>query len=226
MELKKSVKADLEWRKPTFIQIGLVVSLLVVYLAFELVGSKENTEVITGGGLQVFDDEKVIQTEQPKDIPPPPPQQMAVTLIEIVSDNIRLEDFTIDVESSEHLQVDEVAFVEDTKEAEVKEEVPFVVVEVMPEYPGGDEARLRFLSDNLVYPTFARNAGLEGKVTIGFVVEPDGRLTNFTILRGVAPALDEEALRVVKMMPKWKPGKQRGKAVRVQYQLPITFTLN
>ena len=225
MELKKSVKADLEWRKPTFLQIGLVVSLLTVYLAFELIGSREKSD----GGLavagQFLDDEKVIQTEQPKEPPPPPPQQMAVSLIEIVADDIKLEDFTVDAESSTDLVVDEVVYVEAAVE-EVKEAEIFVIVEVLPEYPGGDEARIKFMKENLVYPKWAREAQLEGRVMVGFVVEPDGRLTNFSIVRSVAPVLDEEALRVAKMMPRWVPGKQRGKAVRVQFQIPITFTLN
>jgi len=225
MELKKSLKADLEWKKPIFLQIGLIVALLIVFLAFESVGSKERTESIVGGDLQVFEDEKMIQTEQPKEPPPPPPQQMAVSLIEIVADNIKLEDFTVDMESTEHLEIAEV-FIEDTKEEEVKEQVPFVIVEVMPDFPGGDAARIKFLQENTKYPPFAREVGLEGKVWISFVVEPDGRLTNIEVYRGVAPILDEEALRVVKMMPKWTPGKQRGKNVRVAFRLPITFTLN
>ena len=111
--------------------------------------------------------------------------------------------------------------VEVVKEAEI-----FVVVEVLPEYTGGEEARLKFLKDNIVYPKVARETGMEGRVTIAFVVEPNGSLSNFEVLRGAAPALDEEALRVAKLMPKWKPGKQRGKEVRVRYTMPITFTLN
>jgi protein TonB len=101
-----------------------------------------------------------------------------------------------------------------------------VMVDKHPEYPGGDEARIKLLQENLQYPRAAREAGIEGKVFVGFVVEKDGSLTNFSIVRGVHPLLDNEALRVVKMMPKWIPGKQRGKAVRVQYQVPITFKLN
>ena len=225
MELKKSVKADLEWRKPIFLQVGLVAALLIVFLAFELIGSQEKIDDALMGGVQLFDDEKIDATVQPKELPPPPPQQMAVSLIEVVADNIKLEDFTVDMESTTDMVVEEV-FVEDTRVEEVKEAEIFVVVEINPAYPGGDEARIRFLQENLQYPRIAREQGLEGKVSVSFVVEPDGRLSNFAIARGVSPVLDDEALRVVKMMPKWKPGKQRGKNVRVQYILPITFTLN
>ena len=228
MELKKSVKADLEWRRPVFVEIGLAITLLIVLLAFELVGSKEKSEAVLFSTGQFIEDERIIQTDQQKAETPPPPaqQQLATTLIEVVADNIKLEDFTIDVESSSNLEVEEVYVIEDTKVEEIKEEAPFVIVEVMPEYPGGDEARVKFLSENLSYPKAAREAGLEGRVFIGFVVEPDGRLTNFSVVRSVSPILDDEALRVVKMMPKWTAGKQRGKAVRVQFQVPITFTLN
>jgi protein TonB len=225
MELKKSVKADLEWRKPIFLQVGLIAALLIVFVAFERVGSQEKSDDGMTGVVQLFDEEKIEATMQPKEPPPPPPQQMAVSLIEVVADNIKLEDFTVDMESTTDLVVDEV-FVEDTRVEEVKEAEIFVIVEVQPEYPGGDEARIQFLKENLVYPKLAREMNLEGKVWVGFVVEPDGRLTNFSIVRGVAPVLDDEALRVAKMMPKWTPGKQRGKNVRVSFNLPITFTLN
>jgi TonB family protein len=116
---------------------------------------------------------------------------------------------------------------ENTKDTTIlnKEDV-LVMPEVMPEYSGGDGARIRFLQENLKYPMEARKAGLEGRVVVGFVVEPDGRLSNFEIVQSVAPILDKEALRVVQLMPKWKPGKLHGKPVRVQYQLPITFRLN
>ena len=100
------------------------------------------------------------------------------------------------------------------------------IVEIMPEFPGGEEARVKFLQENLQYPKEAREAGIEGRVVVGFVVEPDGRLTNFTVVRGVIPILDEEALRVIKLMPNWIPGKQRGKQVRVLFQVPIIFGFN
>ena len=111
------------------------------------------------------------------------------------------------------------------KNEEVVEEEIFVVVEESPEFPGGEESRLKFLTDNIQYPRIARDAGVEGRVIVGFVVEPDGRITNVKIIRGKVQSLDEEALRVTKMMPRWKPGKQRGKPVRVQFTMPITFLL-
>lgn len=226
MEPKKSVKADLEWKKPTFVQIGLVISLLIVYLAFELVGAREQSESGFATVATVIDEEQIIQTEQPKEAPPPPPQQMSQTIIEVIADDIKVADFKIDAEADESLEVEEIVYVEDTKVEEVKEAEIFIVVEVEPEFPGGEEARMKFLRDNVVYPKIARETGVEGTVLVSFVVEPDGRITNVEILRGRAPSLDDEAIRVAKMMPKWKPGKQRGRTVRVKYNMPIRFTLN
>ena len=134
-----------------------------------------------------------------------------------------MEGFVIDVEEAP------IYYVGDTGEitpADRIDEYPiFVVVEFEPEYPGGDEARIKFIRENLVYPQEAIDKKIEGRVFIGFVIEVDGSLTNFSILRSVHPLLDEEALRVIKLMPKWIPGELRGKPVRVQFQMPITFTL-
>jgi len=226
MELKKSVKADLEWKKPTFLQIGLVLSLLTIYLVFEFVGAREQEETMYEMTASVVDEEKIIQTDQPKEAPPPPPQQMSQAIIEVVADNITVADFTIDAESDERLEVEEVVYVENTREEVVVEAEIFEIVEVNPEFPGGEEARLKFLRDNIAYPKVAMEAGIEGTVTLSFVVEPDGRITNVEVLRGRAPSLDEEAVRVAKKMPKWTPGKQRGRAVRARFRMPIRFVLN
>ena len=102
----------------------------------------------------------------------------------------------------------------------------WTIVETMPEFIGGEEARMIFLRDNLIYPKEEKEKGIYGKVVVGFVVEKDGSLTNLKILRSVSPALDEEVLRVVKLMPKWKPAEQKGKTVRAQYTMPITFSLS
>lgn len=102
----------------------------------------------------------------------------------------------------------------------------FDMVEEVPEYPGGLEAMYKFLSDNMKYPKKARKKRIQGKVYIQFIVEKDGRVSNVTVLRGIGYGCDEEAVRVVKMMPKWKPAIQRGKNVRVRYKLPVSFVLS
>ncbi len=105
-----------------------------------------------------------------------------------------------------------------------KEDV-FVVVEKMPAYPGGDEARIKFLKENMKYPQEARQKGISGRVFVTFVVEKDGSTTNVKILRGIGGGCDEEAIRVVSLMPAWNPGLEKGKPVRVQFNLPIMFSL-
>jgi len=110
-------------------------------------------------------------------------------------------------------------------EVEADEHIIFDVVEDQPEFPGGDEARMKFLRDNIRYPTIARETGIQGTVFITFVVERDGSITDVRVLRGIGGGCDEEAIRVVRMMPKWNPGKQRGRAVRVQFSMPIRFIL-
>ncbi|MBO4738970.1 MAG: energy transducer TonB [Bacteroidales bacterium] len=228
MEAKKSKKADLEWRKPLFLEIGLLVALVVVLLAFEYIGTREKVEVFSAGIVATIEEEQIIQTEQQKDLLPPPPPEKSQTLLEIVDDDIAVEDIIIDSEADENMQVEEREYVEvsDTKEAEPEEEEVFVIVEEESSFPGGEEALYKYLRDNLTYPSRAREAGIEGTVRLTFVVEKNGSISNVRVKRSVATALDEEAVRVVKAMPKWNPGKQRGKAVRSQFELPIIFKLN
>lgn len=107
----------------------------------------------------------------------------------------------------------------------VEETKIFTVVEQMPMFPGGDAALMGYLRDNIHYPTVAAENGVQGRVVVGFVVERDGSITDVNILRGVDPSLDREAMRVVKSMPRWTPGKQNGSAVRVKYQVPVSFRL-
>ncbi len=107
----------------------------------------------------------------------------------------------------------------------VEETKIFTVVEQMPMYPGGDAALMGYLRDNIHYPTVAAENGMQGRVVVGFVVERDGSITDVKVLRSVDPSLDREAMRVVKSMPRWTPGKQNGSAVRVKYQVPVTFRL-
>jgi TonB family protein len=106
-----------------------------------------------------------------------------------------------------------------------QEEPIYDIVEVMPEFPGGKEALMTYLTKNLKFPDQAREQGVQGTVYITFIVEMDGRISGVRVLRGIGGAFDEEAMRVVREMPIWKPGTQRGKSVRVRYNLPIRFTL-
>lgn len=105
------------------------------------------------------------------------------------------------------------------------EDEVFVVAEQYPEFAGGEKARMKFLVSNIVYPKQARDSKIEGKVIVSFIVEKDGSITNVEVLRSAHPLLDAEAIRVTKLMPKWKPGKQKGKPVRCKFSMPIAFKL-
>jgi protein TonB len=109
--------------------------------------------------------------------------------------------------------------------AEEKEDKIWEVVEQQATFPGGTEALMKYLNDNIKYPVVAQENGIKGRVTLKFVVNKQGKISNVTVLKGVDPSLDKEAMRVVNSMPTWIPGKQNGKEVNVYFTLPVTFTL-
>jgi protein TonB len=224
MEIKKSKKADLERKKPVFLQIGFIIALGIVLLAFSY-RTYERTSVLNMQ-LQVDDTpEEIVPITQQELKPPPPPPPTQVTVIRIVEDDVEVEDdIEIDVEADqETIMQDFVPVVEE--EEQVQEMEIFQVVETMPSFPGGDAARMKFLQENITYPQMARESGIQGIVYATFVVEPNGSVSDVRIMRGIGGGCDEEAIRVIKSMPKWNPGMQRGKPVRVQFTMPIKFTL-
>ncbi|HAL65317.1 MAG: Protein containing TonB, C-terminal domain [Bacteroidetes bacterium 38_7] len=224
---KKSSKADLESRRGIFVEIGLVISLALVLVAFEWkTYEKKTVEVFQRQAIDIPEEMVEITKQETPQTPPPPPQQ--VTVLNIVEDDVDIEtDFTIDAEATQSTVIQEYVPVQNiSKEDEqIEEQEIFTIVESMPEFPGGEEARMKFLLENIKYPQIARESGIQGVVYVTFVVEPDGSITNVKIIRGIGGGCDEEAVRVVKMMPKWIPGNQRGKPVRVQFNMPIKFTL-
>jgi len=227
MEQKKSEKADLENKKAIFFQIGLVFVLGLTLLAFEWKSYDKTIVDTSSRQAAAVLEEVVLQTQQNAPPPPPPPPQQQTTVLEIVENDAKIEnEVSINAESDQKTIVEEYKAPTVVAEKEVVETEIFTVVEDNPAFPGGDEARIQFLQSNMKYPTMARESGIQGKVYVTFVVEKDGRVTDVKILRGIGGGCDEEAVRVVKAMPKWTPGKQRGKAVRVQFNLPIQFTLN
>ena len=177
-----------------------------------------------------------LQQEAPPPPPPPPPppanQQAVVKYVApVVGDSVKVEDQSKLMISDEQVSTTvnkEVVEVVEQKQEEVQEKEEqqvFVVVEEMPEFPGGELALRTFIGKAIVYPTVAQENGIQGKVFVTFVVNKDGSVSNAKIARGVDPSLDAEALRVVATLPKWKPGKQRGVPVRVSYTVPISFKL-
>ena len=224
MEEKKSPKANLENKKLMFMQIGLIISLLVAWLAFEhkSYDKRDYTEIIRAAENLEEEMVEITQQEQPKPQPMEMPKQ--TTQLEIVNDDVEVEDIEINVETTQEEVIQEYTPVE-VEEEEVVEQEVFTIVEQMPSFPGGDEKMYKYLGNNIKYPQVARETGIQGRVVVNFVVEPDGSVSNVKVLRGIGGGCDEEAMRVVKAMPKWTPGKQRGKAVRVSYTLPVVFKL-
>jgi protein TonB len=224
MEAKKSKKADLERKKSVFLEIGFIIALAAVLLAFSY-RTYERTTMLNME-LKVDDTpEEIVPITQQDLKPPPPPPPTQVTAIRIVDDNVEVDDdIEIDVEADQQTIIQDFVPVV-AEEVQVVEMEIFQVVETMPTFPGGDAARMKFLQDNITYPQMARESGIQGIVYATFVVEPNGSVSDVRIMRGIGGGCDEEAIRVIKSMPKWNPGMQRGKPVRVQFTMPIKFTL-
>lgn len=227
MQIKKYDNANLEHRKGAYFAIGLLFVLASIYCLFEMKFYDTSSYEVKKLHLDLIEAEVIPISQQTPPPPPPPPQ--AVTQIEIVSDDemIEVELDIQDLEIDDDAQIDiEVAeYVSEMPEEEFEEEEIFTIVEKMPSFPGGIESLFSYLGQNIEYPDMAKDARIEGKVYITFVVDRDGSIADVQVLRGIGGGCDEEAIRVVKGMPKWDPGEQRGKAVRVQYNLPINFIL-
>ncbi|MDP2723836.1 MAG: energy transducer TonB [Bacteroidales bacterium] len=224
METKKTEKADLENKKSLFFQIGLVFALVVVLFAFEY---KSYDKITVDLASRAVDDtpEEIIPITEQKVKPPPPPPPKQVTKITIVEDDVEVEDdIEIDVDADAETEM-EAYIPQDMGDEEIVEQEIFTVVESMPDFPGGMGKLMSYLASNIKYPPLAKESGIQGRVFINFVVEPDGSISQVKVLRGIGGGCDEEAVRVVQAMPKWKPGMQRGKPVRVSYNLPVKFTL-
>ena len=227
MEVKKSPKADLEGKKSTGLLIGYVLALAVMFIAFEWSERDKVINIDSGLSEVVFEEEMIPITEQEEQKAPPPPPEApkAEEIIEIAENDADVEETTIQA-SDETDKAVEVKYVPvEVEEEEVEEQQIFQVVEEMPEFPGGMGECMKWLGKNMKYPTISQENGVQGRVIVQFVVNRDGSIVDATVARGVDPYLDKEALRVVGLMPKWKPGKQRGKAVRVKYTVPVMFRL-
>lgn len=228
MELKKNPKADLEKRRGLYLEIGLVVILVASLVAFNVKSyDKEEIEQIERQASEE-QEEIIIQTQQEELPPPPPPEQPEVTTeFEVVEDDKELthELGPINAEVDENTQNIEITPVKIEEEEEEEDVQIFTVVENDPEFPGGMEALYKYLRDNIKYPQLARDNNITGRVYVTFVVERDGSIANPRVLKDIGGGCGQEAIRVVKSMPKWTPGKQRGKAVRVQFNLPVSFNL-
>lgn len=228
MEIKKTSKANLENKKSRWLLVGYVIVLVFMFVAFEW--SKRDVKIDMSGALteNVFElDMEIPITDQKELITPPPPVTPAIAeILTIVTDESNVEETTIasSEELGEKVEIKPIAITTD-ESVPVEDEI-FEIVEENPEFlNGGMVGLLQYLGKNINYPTIAIENGTEGRVTVQFIVNKDGSIVDVKVLRGIDPYLDKEAVRVISSMPKWKPGKQRGKAVRCKYTVPVMFKL-
>ncbi len=228
MEIKKSERADLEKGKSTSLLIGFVMALAVMFVALEWTQREveDNSELFMARDVSLNEEMVPITLPEKKTVPPPPAAVTKAEIIEIVEDDADIEEdiMASTEDQSEWVDLTEYDVVE--VEPEPEEEAPFMVVEDMPEFPGGTAALLEYLRKNIKYPAICRENNIQGRVIVSFVVNKDGAIVDPEVVKSVNPSLDKEAVRVISNMPPWKPGKQRGKAVRVKYTVPVNFRLN
>jgi periplasmic protein TonB len=225
----KTPQADLESKRGLYFEVGVVLSLLFVLFILQFKTPVKEHSISFNLNEMNLIEEEILNTEQPVAPPPPAekPQQFSLlTVVEDESEEATDVDIQAEIDQSTAIPV----YVPAEKpvlreEEEIVEKEIFTIVEKQPSFPGGESARLVYFAENLKYPTLARELGIMGVVYVGFVVEPDGSITNVKVLRGIGGGCDEEAVSVVSGMPKWNPGMQRNKAVRVQFTLPVRFAL-
>lgn len=228
MEVKKSEKASLENKRLLFTEIGFVIALLAVWGAFEFTTRDSKTAELLDDTKVVEEEEMLITQEQPQLPPEMPKIELLSDDITIVEDNIKIDDNILNLEDNANLGVEVKDYVQEkvVEEEVVEEAVPFAIVEEKPSFMGGDASTFsKWVGEHLNYPETAKENGVQGRVTLQFKVNKDGSVSNVVVLRGVDPLLDKEAVRVVSSSPKWKPGRQRDRAVPVTYTFPVIFQL-
>ena len=228
MEAKKTPKADLEKRRGLYLEIGLVVILAAAFVAFNIKSYDREEKVVNTRTAESEIDVEILNTQEEETPPPPPeePEVVATDLNVVENDAENIEEVgIINAEDNANKAAERITNVVVEEEVQEEEEEVFIVVEEDPEFPGGLSALSQFIADNIKYPQLAKENNITGRVFVSFVVEKDGRVGQVKILRDIGGGCGNEAVRVVKLMPKWKPGKQRGKPVRTQFNLPVNFDL-
>lgn len=222
MEIKKSKKARLELHSKTFFLIGLAISLTIVLYAFEYKSEAKRMEMPESTTVIDWNEAVIENTERPK-----PKQKVPKVLMRppiVVDNSVKTPDNDLIVYSDEIDKLGDLSF----EESEYKEDTEIFIEfpSEKPEFPGGDQALQMFLHNNIQYPQMAIDYGSEGTVYVEFVVGSNGAVRDIKILREVDQLLEEEAIRVIKSMPRWKPAKQGINSVATYMRLPIKFTLN
>lgn len=226
MKTKKTEKASLENKRLLFIEIGCIVALAVVYFGFEYKTTRTQTVMLEDTAEAFIIEDNVPITQE---MPPPPPKMPVIALsdvIDIVDDEIIIEDDLFLEEEDFSLAVEIREYVEIIEEEIEEEPIPFALVEEKPKFNGKDANEFsKWVNQRLVYPEIAKENGVQGRITMMFTVKTDGTVADVRVARGVDPALDREAIRVISSSPKWTPGKQRDRAVPVTYTFPVIFRL-
>ncbi len=225
MEIKKSPKADLQNKRGLLLEIGLVISLALVIIAFSYTPKEHRIEKVdlNYGPVEEQITEITRQDQKPPEAPKKVEVKVIADMLQVVTNDTKI---TTEVDFTEFDQnvdiVQEVAVVEE----KIEEDQPFLIAETMPSFQGGDLNTFRnWVQQNVKFPTIALENGIQGRVVLTFVIEKDGRLTNIQVLKAPDRSLSDEAIRVLNQSPKWSPGKQRNQVVRVKYTLPVDFRL-
>lgn len=223
MELEKSKKVGMENKRGLSLNVVMFVILVVVQFAFTYPEKETNAESL--GSVATSNNEEMISITRHEEVEPPSPA--AIEILNIVIDGTKINDNhdVVNSEATKDAKVEILVVQIPTQEKEIGDDEVYVVVEIMPVFPGGELAMRKFIARAIKYPTSAEEKGIQGKVFVRFVVDKDGSVSNAKIARGVEPSIDKEALRVIMSLPKWKPGMQHGKAVSVSFMVPISFQL-
>ena len=229
MEIKKSPKANLENKKTLFREIGLIAALALVLLVFEWSTTDKEVSSLAANTTVITDEKQAPITQE---TPPPPPEQIKEPVmteeLQIVENDVKVEtDFISTDDSDQKIEIKPYVEAKPVEEeVEVEEEIPFAIVEDKPTFQGKDANEFtKWVYDNIEYPEIAKENGIQGRVTVQFTIDKDGSVKDVKVLRGVDSSLDKEAVRVIQKSPKWSPGKQRNKPVKVKYTFPIIFQL-
>lgn len=223
MEIKKNPKADLKNKRGLLLEIGLVISLLLVIVAFSYTPEEKRIEKVD---LQTaIVEEQIVEITRQDQKPPEPPKKVEVKviadLLQVVTNDTKI---TTEVDFTEFDDDVEIVQQVAVKEEVIEDDQPFLIAETMPSFQGGDLNTFRaWVQQNVKFPQIALENGIQGRVVLSFVIEKDGRLTNIQVLQTPDRSLSDEAIRVLSKSPKWSPGKQRNQVVRVKYTLPVDF---
>lgn len=225
MEQKKSPKADLKNKRGLFLEIGLIVALGLVIAAFSYTPKEHRIQKIDVETAVVEEEMTEITRQDQK--PPEPPKKVEVKVISDILDIVTNDTkITTELTFNEFNEDDAIEPIVEVEEEVIEDDQPFIIVETMPSFQGGDLNTFRkWVQDNVRFPQIALENGISGRVVLSFVIEKDGRLTNIQVLMTPDRSLSEEAIRVLNKSPKWSPGKQRNQVVRIKYTLPVDFRM-